>query len=167
MAKEKRVSTPVRPPKSWLLALGLASVLPGLAAAQNVPFERRAGLWKATMVVSGKPTTIGGCIDETTEKRNAAAMGKSAETTPEPIPGGYRLHSTHAAAGHTLQTVVTIKGDFKSAYSVDTDSQMDGKAQPSLHVDVKWAGPCPAGMRPGQTLSQFESGRAKRRSGGH
>jgi len=152
--------------KSVLIMAGLAALAPALSAAQGPMPHRKAGMWDSTMAMGGRTlATTGMCIDESIDKPSSMLgpqqMGGARDCsgmTPQPIPGGLRMEGTCSNAGRTTHITATIKGDFSSAYAMDMVTEVDGKAQPSMHMDVKWTGPCGAGVKPGDMVMVMPNG---------
>jgi hypothetical protein len=149
--------------KPLILAAGLAALLPALGSAQAPGMHRKPGMWETTMSLNGQQMmTMGMCTDEATEQRysvvNPQPMGRGDGSsnctgmTPTPIPGGYHVEGACTNAGRKSHVVATIKGNFDTAYSMDVATDVDGKAQPPVHMDAKWTGACPAGRKPGDMV---------------
>jgi hypothetical protein len=105
--------------------------------------------------------TMGMCTDEATEQHysvvNPQPTGRGGANdctgmTPTPVPGGYRVEGTCTNGGRKSHVVATIKGNFDTAYAMDVVTDVDGKAQPPIHMDAKWTGACPAGRKPGDMV---------------
>jgi hypothetical protein len=155
--------------KPLILAAGLAALLPALGSAQAPGMHRKSGMWETNMTISGGQTmTMGMCTDESVEKRysiaNPQPMGRGGGAsdctgmTPAPAPGGYRIEGTCTNAGRKSHIVATIKGDFNTAYSMDVATDVDGKAQPPMHMDSRWTGLCGAGLKPGDMVMTLPGG---------
>jgi len=143
------------------MAAGLAALLPALASAQLPGAHRKPGMWETSMSLSGRQMmTMGMCTDEETERHYSVANpqpgGRAGSDctgmTPTPVPGGYHIEGTCTNAGRKTHMVANIKGDFNNAYVMDINSDVDGKAQPPVHMDAKWTGACPAGRKPGDMV---------------
>lgn len=155
MSKRSRLLKPL------VMAAGLAALLPALSSAQPPGAHRKPGMWETTMSMGGRQMmTMGMCTDEETERHyslaNPQPMGRGSSDctgmTPTPVPGGYHIEGTCNNAGHKTHMIGTIKGDFNTAYSMDMNTDVDGKAQPPVHMDAKWTGACPAGRKPGDMV---------------
>ena len=151
--------------KPLLVAVGLVVVLPTLVSAQGLGPHRKAGMWESTMMVAGRAMTSGMCTDEALERRSSLVspqqMGarECSNMTPTPIPGGYKVEGTCTNGARTTRITATIKGNFSTAYSMDLVTQVDGKAQPPVHIDTKWTGPCAAGIKAGDMVMTMPNGK--------
>ena len=151
-----------------LLALAFAA-LPALAlaAAPGAPM-RRDGLWEMTMKMSAPvPMTMNTrqCTDAAEERAGAAfrnnspqAAGVDCKAGPGgPSPGGWRYSMTCKMQSMTMETTGLARGDFKTAYHVESTTKMTPAPMPQMAtttmvMDAKWLGPCPADMKPGDTI---------------
>jgi hypothetical protein len=57
----------------------------------------------------------------------------------------------------TMTTSGVASGDFNSAYKVDSTTRMNPAPMPQMAeskmtIEAKWAGPCPAGRKPGDMV---------------
>ena len=143
---------------------------PGYAAT---PFPtRKDGLWEMIMKSSGivpVNMTMRQCTDPA-EERNGAALRDGggppqgtpgAECKPGPVlpsPGGWSFSNTCTIkGGMTMATSGVARGDFNSGYHIDTTTRMTPApipqmAETKMTIDAKWLGPCPADMKPGDTI---------------
>ena len=144
--------------KPVLMAAALAAVVPSLSSAQGPGPQRRPGLWESTVTLQGAPAvTTGMCTDEAFERRMALVSPSQLgardcpNLTPMPIPGGYRIEGTCTSNGRTTTIKATAKGDFNRAYTMDVDVEANGKPR-SMHMDVRWTGPCGDGVKPGDMV---------------
>jgi hypothetical protein len=159
------MSNRVRTLKLGLMAAGLVGLLPALGAAQGFNLHRKAGMWDSTMMVAGRALTSSMCTDEAFEKKFSVVspqqMGARdcSNMVPTPIPGGYRVEGTCNGGGRTSHITATVKGDFNNAYAMDLATEVNGKAQPPVHMDVKWTGPCGAGVKPGDIVMTMPDGK--------
>jgi hypothetical protein len=134
-------------------------------AQANGPPARRAGLWEQTMVKDGKPLTMAAiriCVDSSTESRFAVfgeKAGKEAcrRNVRRDLDGAYAFTSIcNMGQAGTVTSRGNASGDFSSRYRVHTDNTVTGSSIAPLNghhvidLDVRYAGPCPAGMSPGQ-----------------
>lgn len=131
---------------------------------------RKDGLWEMTMKMSAPmPMTMvtRQCTDGAWEKNGAAfqnnqpqATGVDCKAGPMgPAPGGgWRYSSTCTMkGGMTMTTSGVAKGDFKGGYHIDSTTRMSPAPMPQMAetrmvMDGKWLGPCPADMKPGDTI---------------
>ena len=122
----------------------------------------RPGLW--TMAAEGMPGAGAGtglCVDETLQEQMSLLAGPAAadctenSVTPR-AGGGYAIRSVCPTGdGRTRTSQGTITGDFQTAYRTDLTVTMSGEASDirngamTMVATYTYAGPCPAGMRPG------------------
>jgi len=149
-----------------------------LAACQQTPPPRKAGLWQQTFVRDGKIRGLGVmrfvrvCVDAKTEARNAifnhdlaVKLAKDRHcATPgasRGLDGLYNFTSDCPLANGNGKQILqgTASGDFKTAFHLrmQTDTTYSAPFTPLnnshvVDVDGKWLGPCPAGMAPGDML---------------
>ncbi len=122
----------------------------------------RPGLW--TMAVEGMPGAGAGtglCVDETLQEQMSLLAGPaSADCTENSITpragGGYTIRSVCPTGdGRTRTSQGTITGDFETAYRAELTVTASGEASDTRNgamtmvATYTYAGPCPAGMRPG------------------
>ena len=66
------------------------------------------------------------------------------------------VDATCTLRASTAQTHALISGNFDSAYTVESKSiytpPLAGTATGHARLAAKWTGPCPPGLRPGETL---------------
>lgn len=156
----------MRSPVSRLVAaVAVAALLPAVAAAQPM---RKDGLWEMTMKMSSPaPVTMTTrqCTDASQEKGGAAfrnnnpqASGVDCKAGPMvPVPGGWRYSSTCTMKTMTMTTTGVATGDFRSGYHMESTTKMSPAPMPQMAeskvvIDAKWLGPCPADMKPGDTI---------------
>lgn len=161
----------MRLPVSLVLASTVAAaafVLASQAAAQGLPM-RRDGLWEMTMKMSAPmamTTSMRQCTDAAEERAGAAfrnggpqQAGVSCKAgTPMPAPGGgWSYSSVCTMRGMTMTTRGVARGDFRTAYHMESTTRMEPAPMPQMAetrmvMDSKWIGPCPADMKPGDTI---------------
>ena len=146
----------------------LATSVPDLALAQAMPM-RRDGLWEMTMKMSSPmpmTTTMRQCTDAAEERAGAAFQsggpqqaGVSCKAgTPLPAPGGgWSYTSVCTMRGMTMTTKGVTRGDFRTGYHMESTTRMEPAPVPQMAetkmvMDSKWIGPCPADMKPGDTI---------------
>lgn len=106
------------------------SLWAGAASAQSYP-ARKPGLWKQSMVASGRAVETSLCIDAATDKKLSAfgqQMGSSCSSmNVAPAAGGWTFDSVCATPGGG-QTVTkgVARGDFSSRYTVKATSATTG-----------------------------------------
>jgi hypothetical protein len=135
----------------------------GPVALADLP-RRKAGLWKQTMTMEGRPgmtPAMETCVDPATESR-MAALGQregqakcSSQTFSRNLDGSITFSAVCPTGdGGTSTTKGTVTGDFGSSYKVDVDSRITG-ANPAANGERKvsmsatWEGPCPGGEKGG------------------
>ena len=145
--------------------LVLAGTLSAAAVAGDV-LERKAGLWKITM--QGTSATVTHTADQCLASDTDAQLARQGMATMKSICSKFETRKvgktfvidsvcmigTHASVGHS---VTTVDGD--SAYHTVVTTHADGPANPSKPDSVstqdgRWAGACPAGMKPGDQILQ-------------
>lgn len=158
----------MRVPVSRLAAVAAAAaLLPSLASAQGMPM-RRDGLWETTMKMSAPvPMTMTSrqCTDAAEEKAGAAfrnngpqQAGVDCKAGPGgPVPGGWRYSMTCKMQNMTMTTNGMARGDFKTGYHMESTTRMTPAPMPQMAtttmvMDARWIGPCPADMKPGDTI---------------
>jgi hypothetical protein len=142
-----------------LLLASLGCAAPAAADDLNLP-ARKPGLWQMSMNIAGHAMVTKQCVDAATDKEMMqsafAKSGQKCATLANSRSGNtITIDSTCTlSGGMTTKTHATISGDFQSEYTIDAVTDMTGgPAQMPKHSemkqDVKWAGACPAGMKPG------------------
>lgn len=124
----------------------------------------RPGLWRVTLSGDDVTGEIRMCLDSAMQARMnvigaAGAAGACQESTTRPLAGGgYAMHSvcdaTAMGGGRTV-TEGTVTGDMTSGYVNRMTSTTTGARVAHMNRSMTttatgtWAGPCPAGMKPG------------------
>jgi hypothetical protein len=146
-------------PSVWMVAAAMISVP---AAAQDLP-KMKAGLWE-TVSTSGGPkgaaartTKTSMCINEAVQTDMMAIgknMGAKCGKTVMRRDGNKYYGETECSMGQMTvksQSVTTFSGD--SAYRGETRATfspaMAGMSESITTTEGKFAGPCPANMKPG------------------
>jgi len=149
-------------------ALGLTCLLSStLVQADDSLPHRKPGLWEVTMQMPDLPSMSGGglksseCIDEKTDE----AMQKKAMSGGE--HGGETCRQTSLKrSGNTVDIVADCtsaegkshvvshySGDMQGSYGGDSvvtfDPPRNGRKEMRMGMQAKYAGACPAGMKPG------------------
>jgi len=146
-----------------LVLAGAAICAPALAL--DLP-SRKPGLWLVTMIIPGMGANMPShetrmCTDESTEAAMMSSGGNMAQgmcSKPDIKRDGDTVTSDSVCQmGQTRVTshsVTHFIGD--SAYHTDIKTSFDppmmGRADSAMTQDAKWAGPCPAGMLPGDIV---------------
>jgi hypothetical protein len=146
------------------IAAAATSLYGNPARADDMIMHRKPGLWRVTMTMAGAPTgmpAMSMCIDETTD----AKMQQMAQSGGMPDcskneskrSGNQMVTDSICKIGNSTTTshgVFTITGD--TAYHMDMttkfDPPMGGQAEHKMSQDAAWAGPCPAGVSPGDMV---------------
>lgn len=150
---------------SMLMLVVLVVTASGVTRAGDV-FERKAGLWKITLQGSTAASThtADQCLAADTDARlasNAAAMMQSLCSKREnhKVGKSYVTDSVCKVGSHvsTSQTVTTPDGE--NAYHMVITTHDDrpapsGKPDKVFMQDGRWAGACPATMKPGDQILQ-------------
>jgi hypothetical protein len=142
-----------------------AAVICVSASVQASDFPaRRAGLWNVTINMENAKLpaqTNKMCIDAATDAKlmRLGLASKEAQCTSMNVTGGGNVRTVDSIChfnGGTQKNhvVMTYAGD--SAYRMDMRSQfsppISGHSDSHIVQDGKWAGPCPANMKPGDMM---------------
>jgi hypothetical protein len=158
----------MRLPVSLALAsvAAAAALVPAASTAQPAgPPTRKAGWWEMTMAMSAPVPMrqkMSMCVDAASEKASGAfaTMNQRGNCTTGPVtrtPSGWAFSSTCKQGSMTMTTSGVASGDFNSAYKVDSTTRMNPAPMPQMAeskmtIEAKWAGPCPAGRKPGDMV---------------
>jgi hypothetical protein len=147
------------------LAAAFAATLAGGTAAAAVDFPTlKSGLWESQVTRDGaaaKTPAMKMCMDATVQKEMLdAGMGtmKNMCSKNEIRRDGNRMYGTaECKLGETTMksnAVTTFTGDvaYRSEVKATYDPPMMGKSSGATVIEAKWAGPCPAGMQPGDAV---------------
>ena len=149
------------------LALGacLLATLPAAdAAAVELPV-RKAGLWEMKTMRAGASTpemTMQQCTDETTDKAMSTAFSPMAQeicskNDVRKTATGYVTDSVCSIGGMSMTSHSETTGDFNSAYTVKSTSNMKGApagmaGDSTTIIEAKWLGACKADQKPGDIM---------------
>jgi hypothetical protein len=152
----------VHRPRAIHGALG-ALVLPlalacGPAAANDLP-ARKPGLWEMS-ITSGKEPAVSTrqCIDAATDARmQQAGRGLMSANCSKDVTrreGARWISESVCKLGSSTVTSRSVTtGDFQQGFRVEVESRyappLMGTAQDASVIEARWAGPCPAGWKPG------------------
>ena len=149
-----------------LSGLALVAASPGLPSAQIEPPHLKPGLWQDRMDMGGVAMNMQMCMDESVESRaaafrppmqgGAAAAQACSQRDMKPIPGGFQVDTTCTVRGRPTHTSMTMIGDFQSGYKMDMTMTPDGGSAVRMSMVARWAGPCPADMKPGQVVTNMD-----------
>jgi hypothetical protein len=147
-----------------VLAACVASA--GVVMAQDQMPHQKTGLWNVTVSLgTQKPGQEKICLDDATQK----LMYQMGVQTSHSLCSQVSMHSTGSQfiseskcgsgnSAHTTRGVTTFTGD--SAYHTEVLSHYDnpgsGHADSKSTIDGKWAGACPADMKPGDMVLTME-----------
>jgi hypothetical protein len=146
------------------LTAAIAALLAGAVQAGDIqpPFTKE-GLWEAntshTMMGKTTQVTVKVCQNRETQQkeRDEAAARRQKDqctyTTTQPAPGTYVSESkctTGPRAGNSSKATMTFQGD--SAYHVEMHMTSASGSESTMIADSKYVGPCPADMKPGDTV---------------
>jgi len=151
-----------------VLILAVTCAACTVAAGADFPV-RKPGLWEITMNMGNPkipPRTQRVCLDAATNqllyKMGVGASQKMCSKTDIHNVGGKVVVDSICDFGGTKATghsVTTMMGD--SAYHTDISTHYDppmfGKSDSTMTQDAKWAGACPADMRPGDIVMDGSS----------
>lgn len=135
-----------------------AASAPGPVAAAEFPHPT-PGLWESKMAVNGggQAMTSRICYDEVFAKQ-ASIMGQEMssemgcqQTLTRQIDGSLKMSATcKGPDGKPMLTEGVIRGDFKSAYSVEfTRDASDPPDATGMKIEARRVGDCPADFKPG------------------
>jgi len=147
-----------------LVALAALAAL-SVAQAADLP-QRKPGLWEMQVTNTaqpGKSPVIKQCIDARSDvelqRRSLQPAAGKVECSKQELKrtsDGWISDSTCKLTQTTATTHAEMKGDLNSAYTVDSktsfDPPLNGMKQAEHKVAVRWVGPCPADMKPGDML---------------
>jgi len=165
------------------IACAVALIVASAVPASAVDFiHRKPGLWVITTSMKGMPANRGAakmCLDANTDAelmRHGMKWHKDSCTPPAITgSGSVRTIDTVCHVGAATQKshmTMTFSGD--ASYRMDMTSEVSRPDMPARQMrmsqEAKWAGPCPAGMKPGDmsiggmTFNALQGGPM---SGGH
>jgi hypothetical protein len=138
---------------------GVSLATAALAQSLDAPM-RRPGLWEQSMAMPGVRSggmTMKYCTDTALEKRysvfSANLRGNSCSKAEiHRTPMGVSFQSVCNFGGATRTTTGTATGDFQSNFHMEAVTHSTAGADSHISMDGKWLGPCPADMRPGDTV---------------
>lgn len=161
-------STPLHAMKPPFLRLALAAAaaaaLSTAARADDTLPHRKAGLWEVSMQVAGMPAPPGAmssrhCIDEKTDEAamrrglSGSKDGECRQTSLRRSAGAVEVQADCTSAEGRTHVVARMSGDFQSSYKVDNHVTFDpprhGMKEADMTLEAKYAGACPADMKPG------------------
>jgi len=138
-------------------ALGAVMVFPLSARAAELP-SRQPGMWQSSTVVTladgtkargGAPVVTVSCVDALTDQKFFTIGGSSCSSLN--ISGGgsqYEIDSSCTDQGKPVTVRETL--DYADATTVEINGTVDEGSGPiSLSAELKFIGPCMAGMVPG------------------
>jgi hypothetical protein len=147
--------------QSTLLLLALLAT--SFVSAQDVP-KRKSGVWEITRTstyTQDQPQRGQLCVYKASDDallQLAEGMRGVVCKTNKLSHDGDKLvvDATCTLRASTAQTHALISGNFDSAYTVESKSTytppLAGAATGHAQFAAKWTGPCPPGLRPGETL---------------
>lgn len=148
--------------KAKLVLLAALCGVPALAFATDLP-EIKAGLWEVEINLDGQSQgKIKQCVDTNTAKEMLNAgkkmFGDSCSDIKTSRDGDAYISSISCQiAGSKMDSTTTLKGDFNSAYTMETSTKsvppMFGKSESLQKSEARWLSACEAGMRPGDTIT--------------
>jgi hypothetical protein len=140
-----------------------AAVFGNVRADELQPPFTKDGLWQATTshTAAGKPNqmTMKICQDHGTQQKDRElsaqlrAKDQCAHTTTQAGPGVYVVEkkcTTGPNAGSSSKSTMTFQGD--TAYRLDMHMTSSTGAESAMSIEAKYLGPCPADMKPGDTV---------------
>ena len=144
--------------------LGAAIGIGSGAFAADLP-KQKAGLWEMSLRMTGMnmpPQVTKYCADGTSDasslKPNQGGGRENCSRNDIQRNGNVvTIDSVCKADDMTMtsHTVMTFNGD--SGYTATTQARMDppmpGHGEMNMTQEARWAGPCPAGMQPGDMIA--------------
>jgi hypothetical protein len=140
-----------------------AAILGNVHADEIQPPFTKDGLWQATTshTMAGKTNqmTLKICQDHSTQQKDRdlsaqlRAKDQCTHTTSQPGPGVYVVEKKCTIgpnAGSASKSTLTFQGD--GAYRLDMHVTGKTGAESVMSIDGKYLGPCPADMKPGDTV---------------
>lgn len=148
---------------SSFLPLCLIVFLAANALSDEIP-KRKPGLWEIKGTIEGMPDMgpVLECVDQNTD--NILQQGKMEEEAECKAPIVKR--SGDKITIHTecrldddmfTSTDYTLQGSFDSAYHGTAISQIKSPQdtrKTTFTINARWTGPCKAGQKPGDVISQ-------------
>lgn len=134
------------------------------AAAQELP-ARKAGLWEMSMQMPGMPggTASQHCVDAKSDaemQRRAFSGNGTEKCTRKSLnrtANGYDMKVECSGPEGRSTVDSKISGDFAQGYTMANHVRFDpprhGMKETDMTVSAKYAGACPAGMKPGEMRS--------------
>ncbi|NEX94964.1 DUF3617 family protein [Caulobacter sp. 17J65-9] len=128
------------------------------------PMLATPGLWRTKTMVNGRPALGANktCVDAASQKAEDMFTQQGATGCQSParrqISGGYAYDLVCEQDG--LKTLVSgeVKGDAKHVVMTSTTRMTgpDGDVMPpaTVVIDSAYVGPCPAGMKPGDSVQE-------------
>ncbi len=132
----------------------------GLQAARAVDMpKRKPGQWEMTVAMQGqKPMKMLQCVDPATDDLSQSMGGEGDRCSKPDITrsGDTWLVTTRCEQGGrkiVSKGRMTMKGDaaFTGSSTMTFEPPMPGRSAVESTVQARWTGPCPAGMKPGDT----------------
>jgi hypothetical protein len=138
---------------------------PAAAAADAAPLEmtkaggpkRADGYWQSTWGDAKSPYY---CVGQGSEDKyslvdDLSMLGECSKKDFQRIPGGWAFETVCAADGVTTVQKGTIKGDFRTAYTIDqTVTQTPGSSVRGTIV-ARRVGDCPPQVKPGDKVTDL------------
>jgi len=152
-----------------LLALPLLCLAASLALAQDAP-RRKSGLWEISMTSPQMPGPMVSkqCVDEKTDdlsKRPSRGSEKCSKPSVKREGANVVVETVCQVEGSTATTRGVFTGDFASSYKGELVTKfappLHGMAESKMNFQARHAGPCTAGMKPGDVQMQGMPGGRK------
>ncbi|NEX93682.1 DUF3617 family protein [Caulobacter sp. 17J65-9] len=143
-------------------------VAPSAAPGVSGPLFLTPGLWETKAALDGEtaPGKSRACVDLVVQKSHdmfqqvAPASAGCGQAERRPVAGGFDYTATCRQMGATSTVVGQVRGDARRVrIEATVTSQVEGASIPPVRfsVDSRWAGPCPAGMQPGDMVDDADA----------
>lgn len=145
--------------KVLLLVVPIFAVCAGAARADSLP-NYKAGLWESSTKISGLASSMAGkfCLDGNSDELalNQFMNNPHSKCAAPVIKGSgsrYTIDTECTMMGSKVSSNTVLEGDFNAQYTATVttkfDPPMPGAPKDPVVMAMKWVGPCPAGMKPG------------------
>ncbi len=146
-----------------------ACLLAGAAAAAEMP-TRKAGLWEVKMIFDGRnlpPRVMRQCTDPASDKLLNSGFSDNSQMQCskrdiQNVGNTIVVDSVCSFGAGTTTSHTVVTGSFDSAYTMTTATKREGGptvpgmtagGESRMTIEAKWLGPCEAGMRPGDVVT--------------
>jgi len=145
--------------RGLLLVVLMLAVCAGTASADSLP-NYKAGLWESSTQVAGLGSPMAGkfCLDGNSDELALNQFmnnpnSKCAAPVVNGSGGRYTINTECTMMGSKVSSNTVLEGDFNAEYTATVitkfDPPMPGAPTDPVVMAMKWVGPCPDGMKPG------------------